>query len=103
MVKVMSYEAQEKQWQKECDARTLADAEEIKAKPARLKGAQSAAKTMAKDAQVKAASLSKIAKTTAKTKTTAKPKAKAAPRTAPKKSSGTARVTSNTKTPYKRK
>jgi len=98
MAKVSLMNAQEKQWQREWDARTLADAEEIRAKPARLKGAQQAAKTMAKDAQVKAASLSKVAKTTAPK---AKPRAKVAPRTAPKKS--TATVNSNTKTPYKRK
>jgi len=48
MAKALSMDAQDKQWQKEYDARTLADAEEIKSNSARLKGAQSAAKQMAK-------------------------------------------------------
>jgi hypothetical protein len=97
MAKVDPYLAQEQQWQKESDARTLAEAEAIRAKPSRLKGAQSAAKKMAKEAEIQAQSMKKVAATKSKTASKTVPK-----RTASNKG-GTATVNSNTKTPYKRK
>jgi hypothetical protein len=48
-------------WQKESDARTLAEAERIKSEPSRLKGAQAAAKRMLSEQQKEAQALSKIA------------------------------------------
>ena len=59
-------DAQEQKWQRESDARTLAEAETIKKTPGRLKGAKSEAKTMAKRAETDAKSLKKVAKTTKK-------------------------------------
>lgn len=54
-------EFNEKQWQRESDAHTLAEAETIKNTPARLKGAQKEARKMAKAAETTAKSLSKVA------------------------------------------
>ena len=48
MVKASSIDAQDKQWQKEYDARTLADAEEIRSNSARLKGGPKRSKTNGK-------------------------------------------------------
>lgn len=55
-------------WQKESDARTLAEAERIKNDPARMKGAQTAAKKMVEDQQKDLQSLLKVSKTPAKGK-----------------------------------
>ena len=51
----------EKKWQRESDAHTLAEAETIKSTPIRLKGAKTEAKKMAKAAETTAKSLSKVA------------------------------------------
>lgn len=50
----------EQDWEAECDARTLADAETIKADKVRLGKAKSAAERLAKEAQEKAEALKKI-------------------------------------------
>ncbi len=52
----------ERKWQAEGDARTLADAEEIKVDLSRLKRAQKAAKGMVDEAQTKAAAISFVSK-----------------------------------------
>jgi len=107
MVKVLSMIEQDKQWQKEYDARTLADAEEIRSNASRLKGAKQAAKSMAKETAAKAKAMEKIAQTPkakvapkAKAKVVPKAKAKVAPKA---KAKSTMKTSSNTKTPYKRK
>ncbi len=51
----------ELKWRAQDDARTLAEAEAIKADPERLKRAQDAAKGMADEAQVKAKAMTSIA------------------------------------------
>ena len=51
----------EKQWQKESDARTLAEAERIRSDKSRLSGAKQAAKQMAKESKQETDRLSKIA------------------------------------------
>ncbi len=51
----------EMKWCAQDDARTLAEAEVIKADPERLKRAQAAAKSMADEAEVKADAMEKIA------------------------------------------
>jgi len=48
-------------WEAECDARTLSDAEVIKGDSNRMKKAQVAAKKMVKEAEDKADALGKIA------------------------------------------
>jgi hypothetical protein len=53
--------AQQKDWQKEDDARVLAEAKQIQADPSRLKGAQEAAKRMAEDATKRAKALGQVA------------------------------------------
>ncbi|RKZ35768.1 MAG: hypothetical protein DRQ49_18890 [Gammaproteobacteria bacterium] len=53
--------AQDKQWQREADARTLANADEIKNSPARLKGAVKEAKIMAKQSEKEAQSMKRVA------------------------------------------
>jgi hypothetical protein len=53
--------ADEKQWQAECDARTLAEAEEIKGDPERLKAAQACADKEADDKLQEAANMKKVA------------------------------------------
>lgn len=55
----------EQDWRKESDARTLAEAERIKNDPARMKGAQTAAKKMIEDQQKDLQSLLKVSKTPA--------------------------------------
>lgn len=59
----MAYEvsAEEKKWQAESDARTLAEAEVIKGDPDRLKAAQESAKGMAEEKSDEAAAMKKIA------------------------------------------
>jgi len=81
----------EKQWQRESDAHTLAEAESIKNAPARLKGAKTEAKKMAKEATIRANSLNKVAKPATRRK--------AAPQKAPATRSGGAVVRSNTNIP----
>lgn len=56
-----SIAAQQKDWQKEDDARVLAEAKQIQADPNRLKGAQEAAKRMADDAAKRAKALGQVA------------------------------------------
>ena len=53
--------AEDKRWRAEADAHTLAEAEAIKRDPARLKAAQKAAKTMAKEAEDKALGMRTVA------------------------------------------
>ena len=80
--------AQEKQWQRESDARVLAEAEQIRSNPSRLKGATAEAKVMAKRVQAEATNLNKVAKNpTASTKkaSTAKKPATPARRSSSKK------------------
>jgi hypothetical protein len=72
MVKVSAADAK---WQKESDARTLVEAETIKADKSRLSGAQKAAKAMVAEKQKEAASLSKVA--AKKTVSSARPKVSA--------------------------
>jgi hypothetical protein len=54
--------AEEAEWQRESDARTLAEAVAIKADPVRLKGAIKASAKMAKEAEEKAKSLRSVSK-----------------------------------------
>lgn len=72
-----SYEAEEKQWQRESDARTLAEAETIKKTPTRLKGAKAAANKMAKAKEVEAKSLKKVAGRAPRKTPSASPRARA--------------------------
>ena len=53
--------AQEAKWRAESDARALAEAEAIKADKERMKKAQRAAQTMAKDKRAEATAMTKIA------------------------------------------
>ena len=61
---------QEKEWQAQDDARTLASAEEVKSDKPRLNAAKKQARIMAKEQQQRASSLKKIGgvKTTSNTK-----------------------------------
>lgn len=52
---------QERKWREEDDARTLAEAETIKADKARLQGAQSAAKRLVNEQADRTRSLQKVA------------------------------------------
>ncbi len=54
--------AQDKKWQAESDARTLAEASVIKKTPGRLKLAAREAKVMAKEAMQQAVAMKKVAK-----------------------------------------
>ena len=47
----MKMDAQDRKWQRESDARTLAEAEQIKTTPSRLKGAVKEAGVMAKHSE----------------------------------------------------
>ena len=68
--------SENKKWQQQDDARTLAQAEQIKADKARLKGAQTAAKSMVAEQNKQTQALQKVAgKSTAKS-TPSKPKGK---------------------------
>lgn len=60
MARVM--DAQEKKWQRESDAHTLAEAQVIKTDKKRHKGAVSEAKVMAKEQQRRARALNNVAK-----------------------------------------
>ena len=51
----------EADWEAECDARTLSEAEVIKKDEGRLKKAQTAAERLAKEAADKAAAMKKVA------------------------------------------
>lgn len=54
--------AQDKQWQREDDARTLARAAEIKSSPVRLKGAVKEAKVIAKRSEDELKAMKQVAK-----------------------------------------
>jgi len=54
--------AEEKRWQAESDAHTLAESEVIKGDPTRLEAAQKAAEEMAKEQRARADSMSAVAK-----------------------------------------
>lgn len=54
--------AQDKKWQAQDDARTLAQANEVKSDTPRLKAAVKEAKIMVKDEQKRLTSISKVAK-----------------------------------------
>jgi len=56
-----SMTAEDKKWQAECDARTLAEAEAIKDDKDRLSAAQEAAKAMVDEKQAEAAGMAKVA------------------------------------------
>ena len=56
-----SMTAEDKKWQAECDARTLADAEAIKKDEERLNAAKEAAKTMVDEKQAEAEAMAKVA------------------------------------------
>ena len=58
----------DKEWQAECDARSLAETEEIKSDGKRLSAAKKAAKKLLKDRTKEVKSLRKIAKPIAKPK-----------------------------------
>ena len=62
----------EKQWQAESDARTLAEAEAIKATPSRMRPAKTAAKKLATEAQKQATGMKKISRSPAKKSTARK-------------------------------
>ena len=81
-----SIEFNEKKWQRESDARTLSEAEQIKADKGRLKGATQAAKQMAQEAIKQAEAMKRIAS-----------------KTPPPKSSPKASVRSNTNTGIKKR
>ena len=57
----LSVNAQDKQWQRESDANTLAEAEEIKIDKGRLGGAKKEAKVMAKRDEKRANAMKKVA------------------------------------------
>lgn len=65
----MSQVKSDTQWQKESDAHTLAEAERIKSDPARMKGAQTAAKKMVTEKQKEVKHMEKIAKPATRTST----------------------------------
>ena len=80
----MKLTAQDKQWERESDARTLAEAETIRTTPGRLSGAKKEAKVMAKQDEKRANAMKKVvsgkvAPKKAAPKRTA-PKAKPAPK-----------------------
>jgi hypothetical protein len=54
----------EKDWQAECDAQTIADAEGIKSDSARFERAQKAAKRMMEEQKARAEALERLAKAT---------------------------------------
>ena len=89
-------DAQDRKWQRESDARTLAESEEIKSSPGRLKGAKTEAKVMATRDQKRATAMKKVASGKAPSKKAApKARAKAAPKArakaAPKKTASRAK------------
>lgn len=59
----MKMDAQEKKWQRENDAHTLASAEEIRADKNRLSGAKKEAKVMVKETNKRAVAMKKVAGT----------------------------------------
>lgn len=61
MAETAKMSAEDKKWQAENDARTLAEAEVIKNDSSRLKAAQNAAKGMAKEKQDEASAMSNVA------------------------------------------
>ncbi len=58
---VRAISADDKKWRAESDARTLADAEAIKADKARFSAAQAAAKRMLEEQETKAMAMHKVA------------------------------------------
>lgn len=93
----MKMTAQDREWQRESDARTLAEAETIKSDIGRLKGATSEAKKMVKRDEERAKSMKKVAKKAPVRRR------KAAPRSIPTgRGSGGTVVRSNTNTPLSR-
>jgi len=84
----MKLNAQDREWQRQSDARTLAEAKVIESTPTRLKGATSEAKKMAKQSQKDAAAMTKVANRGARRNTG--------------KRSGGVSVMSNTSTPLSR-
>lgn len=93
----MKMTAQDREWQRESDARTLAEAEQIKSDKGRLRGATTEAKKMVKRDEERAKAMKKVAK---KAPTNRR---KAPSRVIPTgKGSGGAVVRSNTRTPLSR-
>lgn len=89
-------DAQERAWQRESDARTLAEAEQIKSDKGRLRGATTEAKKMVKKDEDRAKAMKKVAKR-------APNRRKAPSRVIPTgKGTGGAVVRSNTRTPLSR-
>jgi len=81
----ISMDAQEKKWQRESDAHTLAQAEEIKSDKGRLTGAKKEAKVMVKQTNKRAAAMKKVAGTKASTSKPVPKKAASAKKSAPKR------------------
>lgn len=54
--------SEDKKWQMESDARTLAEAKQIMGDPKRLKGAANAAKQLAEDKMTEAKAMTQVAK-----------------------------------------
>lgn len=94
----MKLDAQEKEWQRESDARTLAEAEQIKSDTGRMRGATKEAKKMAKKDEERARAMKKVAKIPHSTPV----RKKAPPRSTVGNRSGGAVVRSNTSTPLSR-
>lgn len=66
------FEASERQFQAEQDARTLGDAEAVKSDPVRMRRAQPEIRKMAKEAEAKARGLKKAVRPVKKTRRTNK-------------------------------
>jgi hypothetical protein len=93
---MVSMAAQDKKWEREDDARTLARSEEIRSDKARLSNAVKEAKVMAKVKEKEAQAMNKIAsRNTAKT-----PPRNTAKKTAAKGTGAT--VKSNTNLPFRK-
>lgn len=75
-LRLMSNNKIDQQWQREGDARTLAQAEEIKANRSRMAGAKKEAAKMAKEKTAQAARLKRVAKKPATTPNRRQPKRK---------------------------
>ena len=92
----MKMTAQDREWQRESDARTLAEAEQIKSDKGRLRGATTEAKKMVKRDEERAKAMKKVAK---RTPTRRRAPSRAIPTG---KGTGGAVVRSNTRTPLSR-
>lgn len=73
---VLPMTAEDKKWQADSDARTLAEAKVIEKDPARMKIAMNAAKKMAKDRMDEANAMKAVAKKALSKVQKAKPKSK---------------------------